>query len=38
VAEEVEDGSDASSIIEEEIVVGELYSDSESGSNYSTEC
>jgi hypothetical protein len=38
VAEEVEDGSDASSIIEKEIVVGELFSDSESGSNYSTEC
>jgi hypothetical protein len=38
VAEEVEDGSDASSIIGEEIVVGELFSDSESRSNYSTEC
>jgi hypothetical protein len=38
VAEEVEDGSGALSIIEEEIVVGELFSDSESGSNYSMEC
>jgi hypothetical protein len=35
VAEGVEDEGDESSIIEDEIVVREFFSDSESGSNYS---
>jgi hypothetical protein len=37
VAEGVEDKGDESSIIEDEIVVREFFSDSESGSNYSTD-
>jgi hypothetical protein len=36
MAEKMEDEDNESSIIEDEIVVREFFSDSESGSNYST--